>query len=210
MTEIFKSIQGESTWAGLPCTFIRLTGCHLRCSWCDTVYAYTGGTPMTLSDVLHQVEELGAPLVEVTGGEPLLQESCVPLLELLLQNGYTVLVETSGTVSVRPLPTGAVKIMDLKCPSSGMAGHNRFENILCLGHNDEIKFVVGERRDFDWSCDIVRRYDLPSRVGAVLFSPVVPGLPYDMLARWILECGLKVRLQLQLHKVIWPELTRGV
>jgi 7-carboxy-7-deazaguanine synthase len=210
INEIFYSLQGESSYMGLPAVFIRLSGCDLRCTYCDTAYAFHEYKDLTIAEILQSIGRYPTKLAIVTGGEPMLQPSVHDLFRELLELDYEVLAETGGHVALDPMDPRVHKIMDLKCPSSGMAQHNRFENIECLGGNDEIKFVVGDRRDFDWSCEIIRRYDLPSRVGTILFSPVHHALRYEELARWVLECGLKVRLQLQLHKVIWPDMLRGV
>ena len=210
VNEIFYSIQGESSFMGWPCAFVRLTACDLRCSYCDTEYAFFEGTEMALSDVIRALEVYPARLALVTGGEPMLQQSVHELFRELLVRKYAVCVETGGHVSLRDVDTRVHKIMDLKCPSSGMASRNHWENIEYLTRNDEVKFVVGDRADFDWSCDAIRRFELPSRVGTVLFSPVYQQLPYDRLARWVLDSGLQVRMQLQLHKIIWPDIPRGV
>ena len=210
INEIFYSIQGESSYMGFPAVFIRLSGCDLRCSYCDTSYAFHESVELTIPEILRSIAGYPTKLAIVTGGEPMLQPSIHDLFRELLELGYEVLAETGGHVALDQVDPRVHKIMDLKCPSSGTAQHNRFENIECLDGHDEIKFVVGDRRDFDWACEIIRRYDLPSRVGTVLFSSVHHALPYDELARWVLESGLKVRLQLQLHKVIWPDMLRGV
>jgi len=210
VNEIFYSIQGESSFMGWPCAFIRLTACNLRCSYCDSEYAFFEGKDMSIAEILDAIAQYPARLVLVTGGEPLLQESVHDLFLELLTRKYTVCVETGGHMSLEGVDSRVHKIMDLKCPSSGMTGHNRFENIDYLTRNDEVKFVVGDRADFDWACDIIRSYNLPQKAGTVLFSPVYKKLPYDLLARWVLDCGLKVRMQLQMHRVIWPDITRGV
>jgi 7-carboxy-7-deazaguanine synthase len=210
VNEIFYSVQGESSFLGWPCAFIRLTACNLRCSYCDTEYAFTEGQEMSISAILAAIASFPTKLVLVTGGEPLLQQDVSSLFQALLESGYTVCVETGGQVSVQGLDPRVHKIMDVKCPSSGMHQHNRYENIEHLTRNDEVKFVVGNRADFDWACEVVTRYGLPSKAGVVFFSPVFNVLPYDELARWVLECGLPVRMQLQLHKIIWPGIVRGV
>ncbi len=210
INEIFYSIQGESTSAGLPCVFIRLTACDLRCTYCDTEYAFFEGKEMSVPEIVRAIEPYPTRLVLVTGGEPLLQPSVHDLFRELLDRGYTVCLETGGHRSLKDVDRRVRKIMDLKCPSSGMCERNDYENIRHLTGADEIKFVVGDRADFDWACAIIRRYDLPSRVGTVLFSPVYNKLPYSDLARWVLDSGLAVRLQLQLHKIIWPDIRRGV
>lgn len=209
INEIYKSIQGESTWAGLPCAFVRLTGCHLRCSYCDTEHAFYEGSWMTLGEILRQVGDLGVPLVEITGGEPLLQPACGPLAEALLQRGYTVLCETSGALPIDRLPEGVIRIMDLKCPSSGEAQRNDWRNIERLTARDEVKFVIGDRADYEWARSVVGQYDLPRRCH-VLMSPVHEGISPRQLGEWIIEDGLQVRFQLQLHKLIWEPHVSGV
>lgn len=210
VTEIYKSIQGESTWAGLPCIFVRLTGCHLRCVWCDTPHAFQGGVQTDLGDIVAQCRELGGSLVEITGGEPLLQKNCGALARRLHAEGYTVLCETSGTLPISTLPDETIKIMDLKCPGSGEHHRNDWSNIDRLSARDEVKFVLADRADYEWSRDVVREYGLPARTRAVLFSPVWDQLDPRHLAEWILEDGLEVRLQIPLHKVVWPADTKGV
>jgi 7-carboxy-7-deazaguanine synthase len=210
VTEIFKSIQGESTWTGLPCVFVRLTGCNLRCAYCDTQYAYEGGANMTVRAILERCEALGSRLVEITGGEPLAQDGCPLLAGCLLAQGYTVLVETNGTLPIKRLPAAVIKIMDIKCPGSGMGEQTDWTNIEALSARDEVKFVMGDRTDYEWSREVVRRYDLTSRCAAVLFSPVFGAVEPGALAAWILEDGLEVRLQLQAHKYIWSPDRRGV
>ena len=213
VTEIFHSIQGESTWAGLPCTFVRLTGCPLRCVWCDTEYAFQGGEQVAPEEVIARVQEIGTPLVEVTGGEPLVQPSVFPLVSELLERGFTVLVETSGAVDVSPLDPRAHKIMDLKCPGSGEVEKNLWANLDHLTGLDEVKFVVKDRTDYEWTREAIRDRGLDIRLedgslGALLVSPVWNEIDLEELSGWILEDGLPVRLQLQLHKLIWgPEAT---
>lgn len=210
INEIFYSIQGESSFVGWPCAFIRLTACDLRCSYCDTEYAFYEGKEMSIEEIVQTIEPYPTKLVLVTGGEPMLQPDVHFLFQKLLDRDYTVCVETGGHISLREVDLRVHKIMDLKCPSSGMMDHNDYNNIRYLTRGDEIKFVVGDRADFDWACDTIRQYDLPARVGTVLFSPVYGKLPYSNLARWVLDCGLPVRMQLQLHRIIWPEVPRGV
>jgi 7-carboxy-7-deazaguanine synthase len=209
VNEIFYSIQGESSFAGLPCIFIRLTGCNLRCRYCDTEYAFYEGTDIPVADVVARIAQYPSRLVLVTGGEPMLQRSVHDLFRMLLDAGYTVCLETGGQILLRDVDPRVHKIMDFKCPSSGMAAHNLYGNVDCLTRNDEVKFVVGDRADFDWACDITLRYDLTGKA-AVLFSPEHKKIPYEDLARWVLDCGLPVRMQLQLHRIIWPESLRGV
>jgi 7-carboxy-7-deazaguanine synthase len=210
INEIFFSIQGESTWAGCPCVFVRLTGCNLRCRWCDTEYAFYEGRHLTIEEVVERVRGYGCNLVEVTGGEPLLQKGVHSLFRLLLDCGLTVLVETSGERDLSLVDPRVIKIMDLKCPSSGECARNRMTNLQHLSTRDEVKFVIADRCDFEWACEIVNRYRLPQHVSAVLMSPVFGALPPVDLANWILKERLPVRLQLQTHKHIWPPDTRGV
>jgi 7-carboxy-7-deazaguanine synthase len=215
VTEIFHSIQGESTWAGLPCTFVRLTGCPLRCVWCDTEYAFHGGEKLTLDEILARVDAFGTPLVELTGGEPLIHRNAFVLAERLLDRGYTVLVETSGTVDVAPLDPRVHKIMDLKCPGSGEERRNLWSNLEHLTGRDEVKFVIRDRRDYEWARDVVLGRGLADRVRdgtlrAILFSPVWDAVEFRDLAAWILEDRLPVRYQIQLHKVIWGANVPGV
>jgi 7-carboxy-7-deazaguanine synthase len=217
ITEIFHSIQGESTWAGVPCTFVRLTGCPLRCVWCDTAYAFHGGERMELDEIVRRVREIGTPVVEITGGEPLAHPNAFRLAQRLIEEGFTVLVETSGSEDISPLPPEAHVIMDLKCPGSGESVKNRWENLRHLDERDEVKFVVASREDYEWARDTIRREGLDARVRngtirAILVSPVwgEEGPDLEALADWILEDRLPVRLQLQLHKQIWGPLKRGV
>jgi 7-carboxy-7-deazaguanine synthase len=239
VNEIFHSVQGEGTRAGVPCAFIRLTGCHLRCVWCDTEYAFNEGAWMTLAEILERVRAFKCRTVEVTGGEPLLQPDVYPLMDRLLAEYETVLLETSGAVSIARVDPRVVRIVDFKCPSSGEAERNDWSNVRLLTPRDEVKFVIGSREDYEFARYAVSRHDLPARC-TVLFSPVVPsdrepqpgvqslpvgeeaaaageaGGPNDtefgpaMLAGWLLEDGLDVRVSLQLHKIIWPAATRGV
>ena len=220
VTEIFQSIQGESTYAGRPCIFVRLTGCNLRCRWCDTAYAFYGGTRMTVEEVLERVRAFAGqdgpeasgriPLVELTGGEPMLQPDLHPLLERLLAESYTVLIETSGERYLGALPKEVIKIMDIKCPGSGEGGTLHPKNLEVLDRKDEIKFVVADERDYQWARAFLSEHPVTDRVEAILFSPVFGQLEPRLLAGWILEDGLPVRLGLQLHKFIWDPETRGV
>jgi 7-carboxy-7-deazaguanine synthase len=210
VNEIFYSIQGESSFAGRQCVFIRLAGCDLRCSYCDTQYAFDEGSEMSVPEILKSVETYPTRLALVTGGEPMIQESIHELLGQLLERGYTVLLETGGHIPLAEVDARVHKIMDFKCPSSGMQNHNNYGNVRYLTQRDEVKFVVGDRGDFDWACGIIREYDLISRVGEVLISPVYQKQAYAELAGWVLKCGLPVRLQLQLQKIIWPDIQRGV
>jgi 7-carboxy-7-deazaguanine synthase len=204
VTEIFRSIQGESTRAGFPCTFIRLTGCSLRCVWCDTAYAFSGGEEMTVSEAAERVIALGTDLVEVTGGEPLEQEGVYPLMDRLLERGKTVLLETGGHVPLDRIDPRVVKIVDVKAPGSGMMGANLPGNLDSLGGSDEVKFVLADRRDFDWALDFVCERDLDSR-HVVTFSPVWEKLSAADLAEWIRDSGRPIRLGVQLHKLLWGD-----
>ena len=224
ITEIYKSIQGESTYAGLPCVFVRLTGCNLRCSWCDSEYTFTGGHRMGMEEVLEQVEQLSpGGLVEITGGEPMLQEKeVVPLMQRLLDAGYTVLLETSGERPLQSAPKGVVKIVDVKCPNSGEPDTFDLENLEVLSSADEVKFVLSDRTDYEFAREFVSRHDLARRVGAVLFSPAFRKdatgardsshclLDPQELAEWMLADDVPARLGLQLHKFIWDPAVKGV
>jgi len=210
VTEIFKSIQGESTFAGLPCVFVRLTGCNLRCHWCDTAYAFYGGQQMSLEEVAARIQQLGGKLVEFTGGEPLLQKEVYPLSERLLAEGYRVLIETSGERFVGKLPAGVVKIVDVKCPGSGESEKFCFANLEVLERKDQIKFVILDEHDYRYARDFLARHELRKRVEEVIFSPVFGLLPPRDLAEWILRDGLEVRLGLPLHKFIWDPDARGI
>lgn len=204
ITEIFKSIQGESSYAGLPCSFIRTTGCNLRCVWCDTEYAFHGGTPMTVEEVLRALEPHQCELVEITGGEPLLQPDVPELAKQLLRRNHSVLVETSGAIDINLLPAGVIRIMDIKCPDSGMMETLDAKNLERLAPADEIKFVINSRADYEWAARFLRENELHKK-NLVLFSPVYQKMRPDVLAEWILEDRLPVRLQIQLHKVLWGE-----
>jgi 7-carboxy-7-deazaguanine synthase len=208
--ELYLSIQGESTHAGLPCSFVRLTGCHLRCRWCDSVFAFRGGTRMSVVDVVARVKALGAPRVELTGGEPLLQPGAYPLMDALLEAGLTVLLETSGAIDVRLVPPAVHKIVDLKCPSSGECERNDYRNLDSMNGNDELKFVIGTREDYEWARRLVRERRLETKSFALLFSTVFGELHPRTLVEWVLEDGLPVRVQLQMHKYLWDPAARGV
>ncbi|MBZ5569940.1 MAG: radical SAM protein [Acidobacteriia bacterium] len=224
ITEIYRSIQGESSFAGLPCTFVRLTGCNLRCTWCDSEYTFTGGTRMSVSEVEAQVRRLAVSgLVEITGGEPMLQQrEVVPLMESLLACRYTVLLETSGERPLKDVPRAVHKIVDVKCPGSGEGGTFDKTNLAALGSGDEVKFVLASRADYQFARDFVREHGLEESVGAVICSPAFRQhaagernaslclLDPRELADWILEDGLQVRLGLQIHKFIWAPETKGV
>jgi len=209
ITEIFYSIQGESTHAGKPCIFVRLTGCSLRCGYCDTKYSYSGGTEMSLDEVLTTVATHPARLVEVTGGEPLEQEAVYPLMTTLLERGYTVMLETGGHVSIARVPREVIKIIDIKTPDSREPDTFLWENLDLAAPHDEFKFIIVSRADYEWSREVVRR-KLANRPQTVLFSPSHEELPAKDLAAWILEDDLPVRLQLQAHKYIWGAHVRGV
>lgn len=210
ITEIFKSIQGESSFAGLPCVFVRLTGCNLRCHWCDTAYAFHGGQKMTVDEVLTKVNQFGGPLIELTGGEPLLQDDVYPLSERLLENGFQVLIETSGERYVGRLPREVTKIVDVKCPGSGEGGRFCLDNLRVLENKDQIKFVILDENDYVYARDFGARHGLSGLVNEVIFSPVFGQLHPRQLAEWILRDGLSVRLGLQIHKFIWDPEARGV
>jgi 7-carboxy-7-deazaguanine synthase len=209
ITEIFFSIQGESTHAGKPCVFVRLTGCSLRCLYCDTKYAYGGGRELRLEEVLSAVAAYPAKLVEVTGGEPLEQDEVYPLIDALLDAGYSVMLETGGHVNIARVPKPVIKVIDIKCPDSGELDTVCWENLDLAEPHDEFKFVISSRADYEWSRDVYR-VKLRDRRNPVLFSPSHDQLPAVNLARWILDDGLPVRLQLQLHKYIWGADVRGV
>lgn len=210
ITEIYPSIQGESSFAGQPCTFIRLTACDLRCAWCDTVYAFTEGRKQDLDDILAEVRRLGVPLVELTGGEPLLQKAVLPLMQRLLDDGYTVLLETGGHVSIADVPAGVHRIVDVKCPGSGESGRMHWPNLDLITDDDEVKFVIADRADFEYAREVVATHGLVRRAGAVHFSPAWGMVAPADLAAWILGSGLRVRLQLQQHKYIWEPAARRV
>ena len=210
VNEIFYSIQGESSRAGLPCVFVRLTACDLRCSWCDTPYAFHEGRKQSVDEVVAAVEQHDCPLVEITGGEPLLQEDVYPLMDRLLAGGRTVMLETGGHRPIDRVPARVVKIVDVKCPGSGEVDKNDWANLDRLAPHDEVKFVVNDRTDYEFARDVIRTRDLASHCAAVLLSPVHGVLDSRMLSEWMLADSLPARLQLQLHKYIWTPDTRGV
>lgn len=210
INEIFHSIQGESTHSGRPCVFVRLTACDLRCTWCDTPYAFAEGSKMSVEQVLEKVSAYGCSLVELTGGEPLLQKDVYPLMERLLASGRTVMVETGGHLSIARVPPAVIRIVDVKCPGSGESARNHQENLALLSSRDEVKFVIRDRADYEFARDLVARHHLVERTAAVLFSPVHAVLAPRVLAEWILADELQVRLQLQTHKYIWGADVRGV
>ena len=209
ITEIYKSVQGESSFAGLPCTFIRLAGCPLRCRWCDTVYSFKAGDQRLVDDIVTEVNHLGVEIVEVTGGEPMAQAKTPLLLQQLAVAGHKVLMETSGSESLESVPDSTHIIMDLKCPGSGMEDRNHWDNLKILKATDEIKFVVADRADFDWALTQIDRYNLCDRF-PVLMSPAFGQLKPDQLVAWMLEYPLPYRLNLQIHKYIWSPRAKGV
>ena len=210
INEIYHSIQGESTWVGRPCVFVRLTFCNLRCNYCDTEHAFYEGKKRTLDEILEAVATFGCPLVEITGGEPLLQKNVLPLMTMLCDSGYTVLLETSGAHGISKVDPRVHRIMDLKTPGSGEVDKNLWSNIDHLTLRDEVKFVMGTREDYEWACEKVRRCSLASRCHAVLFSPIFGRIDPRQIVEWILEDKLNVRFQLQMHKFIWSPAQRGV
>jgi 7-carboxy-7-deazaguanine synthase len=209
VNEIYFSIQGESSYAGLPCVFVRLTGCNLRCVWCDTEYAFYEGEWKSLDQIVAETAQFGCKLVELTGGEPLLQKESFALVDKLIESGFKVLVETSGSISLEKLNPEAIKIMDIKCPGSKMAEKNRWENIDYLTPKDEVKFVLADRADYDWAAAVLRKHQL-DRKGTVLFSTVFGALEPVKVVEWILQDKLPVRFQLQMHKFIWHPETKSV
>jgi 7-carboxy-7-deazaguanine synthase len=211
VNEIFYSIQGESSFAGRPCVFVRLTGCNLRCSYCDTQYAYEEGDELEMTAIVTKVQTYQCPLVQITGGEPLLQDETPKLIHRLLEQGYTVLLETNGSLDVSRVDTRCARIVDFKCPSSGQAQHNDLANLQKLSARDEVKFVIGDREDYEYATQILARLStLPLDAARIHVSPVFGRMNPDTVAKWILEDHLPVRLQLQLHKIIWDPELRGV
>ena len=210
INEVFYSIQGESSYSGQPCVFVRLTACDLRCSWCDTPYAFHEGQKRSVDEVMAEVERHGCRLVEITGGEPLLQEDVYPLMERLLSAGCTVMLETGGHRPVDRVPPDVIKIVDVKCPGSGEAARNHWNNLDRLAPHDEVKFVLRDRQDYEFALDVIRRHQLAGRCASLLFSPVHGVLDPRVLSEWILADRAPVRLQLQLHKIVWSPDTRGV
>jgi 7-carboxy-7-deazaguanine synthase len=207
--EIFTGIQGESSYAGMPCTFIRMTGCNLRCSYCDTTYAYDEGSELSEEDIFKKVRNAGIRLVEITGGEPLIQKGIYRLIERLLDDGYTVLIETNGSINIKDVDKRAVVILDIKTPGSGMCEEMDLSNIDYIKNYDEVKFVITDRIDYEWSKDIIQRYNIKNKC-LILMSPVYGILPAEDLARWMLEDRLEARLNLQIHKYIFGPDRRGV
>ena len=213
VSEIFHSVQGEGTRAGRPCTFVRLQGCTLRCSWCDTPYALDGRVhenDMTADEILDRIKAIGCDFVEFTGGEPLEQEEVFPLMTLLCDAGYEVAVETGGHIDVSPVDARVIKILDVKCPDSKMDSLNRYENLELLTDRDEVKFVLASREDYDWARKVIEKFELESAKAEILMSPVFDKLEYRTLVEWILADGLDVRFQMQMHKYIWEPDRRGV
>jgi 7-carboxy-7-deazaguanine synthase len=209
INEIYLSVQGESSHTGLPCIFVRLTGCNLRCVWCDTSYAFHEGKAQSIDQTLKDVKNFGINLVEITGGEPLMQEDVYPLMEALLDNGYKVMLETGGSLSLGKVPRDVIKILDLKCPGSGEHKKNNLDNLKLLAPHDEVKFVILNRQDYEWSRDLIKKHNI-NETALILFSPVYGKLELKEMVKWILEDRLPVRLQTQLHKVIWSKETQGV
>jgi 7-carboxy-7-deazaguanine synthase len=207
--EIFSSIQGESSFAGIPCTFIRLTGCNLRCSYCDTSYAYYEGQELTVDGVIREVQRTGINLVEITGGEPLLQNEAHLLIKRLIDEGYKVLVETNGSQNIKKIAKKAIVILDIKTPGSGMSKEMDFSNLDYIKSSDEIKFVITNREDYEWSKDIIQKYKLMEKC-KLLFSPAFGTLPPENLAKWIIGDKLRIRFNLQLHKYIFSSEQRGI
>jgi len=209
VTEIFKSIQGESTHMGLPCVFVRLTGCNLRCVWCDTAYAFQGGKKLSIDEILEEIKSHNIDLIEITGGEPLMQEESILLMETLLKEKFRVMLETGGSLSIKDVPTKVIKVIDLKCPGSGEEDKNHWDNLNYLASTDEIKFVIADRADYEWSRTTLHKYELDKK-SHILFSPVFDKLNLKDLTEWLLEDNLPVRLQTQLHKHIWDKNAQGV
>ena len=210
VNEIFHSIQGESSHAGRPCVFVRLTGCNLRCVWCDTPYAFDEGRRISVDEIVRTVDAYDCPLVEITGGEPLLQPDVYGLMRRLLETGKTVMLETGGHIDISDVPPAVVKVVDVKCPGSGESRHNAWVNLERLAAHDEVKFVIRDRADYEFARDVLRRHALDTRCAAVLLSPVHRVLDPEQLAGWSLEDRLPVRIQLQLHKYVWGDDVRGV
>lgn len=210
VNEVFYSIQGESSYAGRPCIFVRLTGCNLRCSYCDTTYAYSEGIELSISEVIRKVASYKCPLVEITGGEPLVQEETPALISQLLGEGYSVLLETNGSQDIDQTDARCTRIVDIKCPSSGESSSNDFRNLRKLTDNDELKFVIGNREDYEYAKEVLVKGSAPLNTKQIHFSPIFGRIQPAALAEWILEDHLGVRLHLQLHKIIWSPDRRGV
>ena len=210
INELFHSIQGESLYNGLPCVFVRLSGCNLRCSYCDTSYAYEEGVEMDIPEILEQVAIFKCPLVEITGGEPLLQPETPRLVSNLLNKGYEVILETNGSLDISIIDGRCVKIVDIKCPSSAESDKNDLNNLKRLSPKDQLKFVIGDRKDYEYAREILKLRSKGFPLSHILFSPVSGKIAPARLAKWIIEDNLRVRLHLQLHKIIWPNILRGV
>ena len=210
ITEIFLSIQGESSHAGRPCSFVRLTGCPMRCVWCDSEYTFTGGEHISFEDIFAKLDRFGCPLVEVTGGEPLAQKNVFPFITQLCDRGFEVLIETGGYVSTEDVDDRAKIILDVKCPASGEEQRNHWPNLGRLRAEDEVKFVIADRGDWDYAQTVIQKYDLQNKAGAILISPAWEQIDLKALAEWVSSSGLNVRMQLQLHKYIWGADVRGV
>lgn len=210
INEIFYSIQGESLWAGLPCCFVRLSGCNLRCRYCDTQYAYEPGEAMTFNKIMSEVKRFNCPRLTITGGEPLLQKQTPFLIERFIQEGFEVSIETNGSMNIGSLDRRCIKVVDLKCPSSGMQGYNLMKNIGLLGPWDQLKFVIADKNDFEFAAALSKRISSHISAERILFSPVHGILPAARLSAWILESCAHARLQIQLHKILWPDKDRGV
>lgn len=208
--EIYLSVQGESTYVGLPCVFVRLTACDLRCVWCDTAYAFSGGRKMPVEDVVAAVRALDCPLVELTGGEPLLQPEAIPLMRRLLDEGFEVLLETGGHLPIDRVPAGVHVILDVKCPGSGEASKMHWPNLDVISRDHEVKFVIADRADYEYARNVIATHDLGARAGAVLLSPVHGVQRADELVQWMLDDHVRARLQIQAHKYVWTPETRGV
>ena len=209
INEIYFSVQGESSYSGLPCIFVRLTYCNLRCTYCDSEYSFYEGKKMKIVDILKEIKKYSCNLVEVTGGEPLLQKNCINLLNELVKNKYDVLLETSGSLSISDVPNKVINIIDFKCPSSKMDSKNMWDNINYLKKNDEIKFVIGDRNDYEWTKQKIKEFEL-NQICDILISPVYGQIEPKEIVNWILEDNLKVRFQIQMHKEIWPADKKGV
>tara|TARA_Y100001970_G_scaffold134911_2_gene166050 strand:- start:48639 stop:49280 length:642 start_codon:yes stop_codon:yes gene_type:complete len=209
INEIYYSIQGESSFSGLPCIFIRLTYCNLRCSYCDSEYTFHNGEKIDIKDIINQIKQYPCKLVQVTGGEPLFQKNCINLLKTLVEEQYNVLLETSGSLSIEKVPKEVINIIDFKCPSSKMQKKNLWENLDYIKTNDQIKFVIGNKEDYEWTKDKIYKYNLDKKC-EILISPVYNNIKSEEIVNWILKDNLKVRFQIQLHKEIWPEEKRGV
>ncbi len=210
VNEIFYSIQGESIYSGVPCVFVRLTGCNLRCSYCDTAYAYYEGVELSIEEILSRVDNYKCPLIEITGGEPLLQGGTLLLIDRLLEKKYEVLLETNGSIDISVIDSRCIKIVDIKCPSSGENDKNDLENLKRVNQKDQIKFVVGSREDYEFAKEKTKLIPPGFPMKNILFSPLIKQMHPSQLAEWILEDHLRARLQIQLHKIIWPDRERGV